>query len=344
MRPPSSPGPAAGRVPQRGARARTSGPEYRPWALHHGSYSDLLALSGDRYLARRTPGALHRRPHRVPGGPRVPVVAAVVRARRPVRLPPRVVHAPRRLPSSGAGRAAPHPGRQPLVAGRHAGVALYGVLNWDLVGIALLALARSRLGKWVAARARHRHQAVPGRRASRAAGAQVRARGRRWPSPSIVPFAIVARDNWWWFFRFNSRRPPDFSIWNAARTSRPSAPSTCSRSGWLASRPCSRACAPSRFHGVAFVIAVWMATNKVSSPQYSLWVFAAAALVSAPWRIWWALVVASIFDFACELWLYPRHALLLSGPVTVDGRRPHRGDAVARLVVLASPTGRGRAR
>ena len=65
--------------------------------------------------------------------------------------------------------------------------------------------------------------------------------------------------------------------------------------------------------GTAFVIAVWMTTNKVGSPQYALWVFAVAAMVSAPWPIFAALVAASMFDFSLELWLMPHHAARAAG-------------------------------
>jgi hypothetical protein len=69
--------------------------------------------------------------------------------------------------------------------------------------------------------------------------------------------------------------------------------------------------------GVALIVATWMTVNKVSSPQYSLWVFAVAALVAAPWSLFAALAAAAAFDFACELWLYPHHGLSLAPVVTV---------------------------
>jgi hypothetical protein len=206
------------------------------------------------------------------------------------------------------------PGANPWMLAAAPALALYGVLNWDLVGIALLlgALALgsgSLLGLGIVTKL------FP-------AAALPALPVRKWvPAAAVavainLPFAIVARDNWWWFFRFNSRRPPDFSIWNALHLTSVGAVNLLSL-GLVGVATLIALRAPSRLHGVGFVIAVWMAVNKVSSPQYSLWVFTAAALVSAPWRVWWALVVGSTFDFACELWLYPRHALLLSGPVTV---------------------------
>jgi len=290
------------------------GGDYRPWALHHASYSDLLALGGDRYLAGDHPvpyvddrieypvvlGFLLWLPSFAPGGQfgffllsSLFLAACLLAA----------LAALRRIPGTNVWLLAAAPA-----------LATYGLLNWDLVGIALLlgALALDRgslLGLGVATKL------FP------AAGLPALA-GRKWvPAAAVaiavnLPLAIVARDNWWWFFRFNSRRPPDFSIWNALHVTSVGVVNVLSL-GVVAVAMLLALRAPSRLHGVAFVIAVWMTVNKVSSPQYSLWVFAAAALVSAPWRIWWALVLASMFDFVCELWLYSRHSLTLSSVVLV---------------------------
>jgi hypothetical protein len=150
----------------------------------------------------------------------------------------------------------------------------------------------------------------------------MRSRGRgRWLAAAAaavavinIPIALIALGNWRHFFDFSSERPPDFSIWNALSIT--SVPiinaltlAILAAAALLAMRY-ARTPMAARY-AVAGILAVWLATNKVSSPQFSLWLFAATALVAAPLSIWLGLVAASTFDFACELWLYPRHALAL---------------------------------
>jgi hypothetical protein len=49
--------------------------------------------------------------------------------------------------------------------------------------------------------------------------------------------------------------------------------------------------------GTALVLVTWVATNKVWSPQYALYAFAAAALVSPPAWMFWALAAVSVVDY-----------------------------------------------
>ena len=49
--------------------------------------------------------------------------------------------------------------------------------------------------------------------------------------------------------------------------------------------------------GTAFVLVAWIATNKVYSPQYALYAFAAAALVSAPAWMFFLLSAVAAVDY-----------------------------------------------
>jgi len=49
--------------------------------------------------------------------------------------------------------------------------------------------------------------------------------------------------------------------------------------------------------GTALVLVVWVATNKVWSPQYALYAFAAGALVAGPRWLFVALAVVSVVDY-----------------------------------------------
>jgi hypothetical protein len=178
---------------------------------------------------------------------------------------------------------------------------LYGLMNWDLVGVALLVwgiaeFVRGRDGRagvavglaaatklfpalflagMVAERVREG-------RASRATRL-VAAAGAAWLAVDL-PFAILAPERWAFFFRFNSSRPPDVdSLWYAA----------CRRG--FGEVPCMptglvNALSLALFAGIAILVwrsavrrgaatwtlgfpllAVFFLANKVYSPQYDLW-------------------------------------------------------------------------
>jgi hypothetical protein len=307
------------------------GSDYRVWALHHGSYSDLLALSGDRYLGGHHPfpyvsdrieypvilGLLLWLPSYAPGGQFGFFLASSL------LLAAFLVASILLLITI--------PGANPWLLAATPALATYGLLNWDLVGIAFLVggiawfersgRSGALLGAGVATKL-FPAAAFP------AFVRSVRGR-RRWQWMAAaglavavinVPFAIVAFDNWRWFFTFNRQRPPDFAVWNAIHvTSVPVVNAlslACVAAAALFAWRYGTHPRAARL-GTALVIAVWMTVNKVSSPQYSLWVFAAAAMVGAPWPIFGALVAASMFDFSLELWLLPHHGLTLAPAVTV---------------------------
>jgi hypothetical protein len=49
--------------------------------------------------------------------------------------------------------------------------------------------------------------------------------------------------------------------------------------------------------GTALALTVWIATNKVWSPQYALYGFLAGALVAAPWSLFGPLTALSLLDY-----------------------------------------------
>jgi hypothetical protein len=131
----------------------------------------------------------------------------------------------------------------------------------------------------------------------------------------MVPFLMVARSNTLYFFRFNSARPSKDSIWvvldrvagasflsnHAVNTlSLLVVMAALAYGAWMVWR------APTPEHSQAMALATamaliaWMAVNKVWNPQYVLWVFAAAALVSMPARYGVALGILSVWDWGFE--------------------------------------------
>lgn len=307
---------------------------YRPWAFRHHSYSDLLAMTGDRYLGGGRPlpyledrveypvllGVLLWAPSFLPGGQAghfagsVLLLAACLLAS---------VWLLRRLPGAEAWWLAGTPA-----------IAYYGALNWDLVPIALLlaallALERGRataagaiaaLGVsvklWPIALAPAAIGALAGRR---------RWGSLLWPGAAFLlvtlavnlPFAWLAPENWSWFFRFNGARGAENSVWELFRLSDPAllnalgagflAASATVAAGvaWRASVRAGSAPGPEAQAaqaravrlGTALVLVVWIATNKVWSPQYALYAFTAGALAAAPAWLFVVLSVVSVVDY-----------------------------------------------
>ncbi|MGS0688205.1 glycosyltransferase family 87 protein [Nakamurella sp. GG22] len=164
-----------------------------------------------------------------------------------------------------------------------------------------------------------------------------------------VPVRLLYPDGWYEFIRLNSERPPEYDswyfiyatltgskIWDAAPGA--DAPTlvnllslglfllACTAIGWLALSAQRRP----RFAQLAFlVIAAFLLTNKVWSPQYSLWLLPLAVLALPRWRpllLWqaseaivWVLLMLSFAGVANKgLSIYPfinaallRDALLL---------------------------------
>jgi hypothetical protein len=139
-----------------------------------------------------------------------------------------------------------------------------------------------------------------------------------------LPVALAAFEGWSWFFRFNATRGAENSLWDALGV--PPGPLLEALSagplllaatfgGYAtarASRRASDSLAPlpprGRGQGVgagaraallatALVLVVWIATNKIWSPQYALYGFLAGALAAAPLPFFLVLSLASAVDF-----------------------------------------------
>jgi hypothetical protein len=299
------------------------GVPYRPWAFRAHSYSDLLAMSGDRYLN---------------GGRPFPYLED--RIEYPVLLG-LVLWAPSFLPGGQAGHLAGSAlllwacllasvwalrrlaGASPWWLAATPALAYYGVLNWDLLPIslllaALLALERGRPGGagalaalgvsaklWPVALL---PAALSDLASRRRWGAIARA-GAAFLGVTLavnLPFAVLAPAAWSWFFRFNGGRPAENSIWEVVRLGDPALLNLLSF-GWLAAAvavaavACRRAPEGARTRavrlGTALVLVTWIATNKVWSPQYALYAFAAGALVAAPGWLFATLAAVSVVDY-----------------------------------------------
>ncbi len=151
-----------------------------------------------------------------------------------------------------------------------------------------------------------------------------------------VPVLLAYPHGWYEFIRLNSERPPEYDswyfiyatltrskIWDAAPGA--DAPTlvnllslalfllACAAIGWLGLSAQRRP----RFAQLAFlVIAAFLLTNKVWSPQYSLWLLPLAVLALPRWRpllLWqaseaivWVLLMLSFAGVANKgLSIYP---------------------------------------
>lgn len=129
-----------------------------------------------------------------------------------------------------------------------------------------------------------------------------------------VPFMIAGFDGWKYFFTFSSERDEDFgSVWLALQTAGHgvAAPSLnryalgsflvlCMGIGALVLLAPRRP----RVAQVSFlVVAAFLLTNKVYSPQFVLWLLPLAVLARPRWRdiIWWQLAEAVYF---AAVWWY----------------------------------------
>lgn len=309
-----------------GRGAGHAGAGYRFWSFQHHCYSDIIAMHGDRYLG---------------GGRPVPYVEDRI------EYPPLLgllLWAPSFLgrgallhfTASYAFLAAclfvalwalaRTPGAAPYWLGATPAIVYYAGLNWDLLPIALLAtsllaLERRRLaGAGALAAAGVSAKLFPAVMVPPALGALA---GERSPGASLarfcgaglavtalvnVPLAIAAWDGWSWFFRFNSGRGAENSLWHALRV--PPGPllellstvplaATAAVGAWAAFRVARRGDDPGRAVrlGTALALLVWIATNKIWSPQYALYGFLAGALAAAPVAAFLALAAISVADF-----------------------------------------------
>ncbi|HSN92435.1 MAG TPA: hypothetical protein VLS93_14480 [Anaeromyxobacteraceae bacterium] len=297
---------------------------YRVWAFEHLCYSDVLSLGGDHYGA---------------GGRPVPFLED------PVEYPV-LLGLALWLPSFAPGGLAGHlaataalllasllaaiwalartPGAQPLWLAATPALAVYGLLNWDLLPVALLALAALALSRgraaWGGALAALGVSAklfpgvlVPPALAALAGGPDRRGALRFAAALGLAlvlvngPVAAFAWDGFTWFFRFNAGRGAENSAWHALglgpgplleALSLGPLLAASAYAAWGAARA-ARAGDPGRAVrlGASLALVAWIATNKVWSPQYALYGFLAAALAAAPARAFLPLSILALADF-----------------------------------------------
>lgn len=309
-----------------------AGPRYRRWAFDHHSYSDLVAMGGDRYLHGAHPlpylqdrieyppllGAALWLPSYVPGGPGAQFTAGFLF-----------------LAACGLASVAllcALPGTRPWWFAATPALAYYGALNWDLFPIALLlagvaAFERGRTaaaGAWVSLGASAKLWPVALAPAAAAAllrrrdgGALLRAAGAALAAFLAVnlPLLLLAPENWAWFWRFNAGRGAENSVYELLRLGAATralvrdvaflnaaslgalalAAGAAALAAWRAAGAGRAALVRAVRLGTALVVVVWIATSKVWSPQYALWAFAAGALAAAPgWLFGLHAVIAPI--------------------------------------------------
>jgi hypothetical protein len=309
-----------------------TGPRYRFWSFQHLCYSDVIAMHGDRYLGGGHPrpylddrieypvllGLALWLPHWVPGGAAAHFTVTYVFLALCLLA---ALLALERIP-----------GARPAWLATTPALVLYAGLNWDLLPIALLALATLQLSRGrvrgaaaatafgISAKLFPGVLVLPSAAALWAEGPP----GRRWhrlASPALVlaavllalnlPFALLAPEGWSWFFRFNAGRGAENSAWQAMGIP-PGPLLELLSSGPLlvASAFAFLAVAWSARRGgdagrvvrlgAALALTTWIATNKVWSPQYALYGFLAGALVAAPWSLFGPLVAVSLLDYWAE--------------------------------------------
>jgi uncharacterized membrane protein len=141
-----------------------------------------------------------------------------------------------------------------------------------------------------------------------------------------LPVAVLARDNWAWFFAFSQQRPANpESVWNMLLTATDNrildgpltsgeAPSVLNAVvavlllavaagvGWLVLRAPVRP----RVAQVAFLlVAAFLLLNKVYSPQYALWLLPLAVLARPRWRslLAWQATEAAVWGMTMLFYL-----------------------------------------
>jgi hypothetical protein len=312
------------------------GVPYRPWAFDHHSYSDILAMGGDRYFhgGRPTPYLDDRIEY-------PPLLAAALWLPSFVSREPAVYFtvtyaALAALALLTLRALARVPGANPWWFAGSLALVYYTGLNWDHLPIALtaaavLALSRARPGRagaWLALGASAK--LFPGALLPGILGALARRRAFAALAKSAAAFVVVtlavnlpaalaAPRSWSWFWRFNAGRHAENSIWEVLRhfpSLKPLAldaaflnavtfallaasAAFAAWGAWRASGPSASEATVSRAVCLALgiVLVSWAATNKVYSPQYALYVAFAGALAAAPAPLFWAVSAISALDY-----------------------------------------------
>jgi len=298
------------------------GVAYRPWAFSHHAYSDILAMSGDRYLNGGRPfpyledrieypvllGLLLWAPSWLPGGQWAHFTTSYLFLALCLAL--------------ALALLARLPGASPWWLGCTPALAYYAGLNWDLLPIALLVgavllLERRRPARAGAVTALGIAAKLWPVALLPAAVAALWRRDRR--SLAVgglalalvllalnLPFALRAPEGWSWFFRYNAGRLAENSIWEALGMRRSPAVDALALAllaaaalGAFAATLSAREEERDRAVrlGLALVLVAWIASNKVYSPQYALYAFAGAALVSPPAWLFFLLSAVAAVDY-----------------------------------------------
>jgi hypothetical protein len=200
-----------------------------------------------------------------------------------------------------------------------------GTLNWDLVPVAFatagtLAFLRGRdgrtgtlLGLGAVVKLYPGLLALPFALHRAAAGARDRAlrlvaiTGGIWLVANL-PFAILGSSGWGRFFRFNSRRPPDFdSVWEVLCHLRMCPPTPIVNilslvlavaGTWWAWRAAQRRSSDLPLWMLAFPLLVMiLLTGKVWSSQYSLWLLPWFAMTAVPWFLFVEYQLAEVAEY-----------------------------------------------
>lgn len=270
-------------------------------------------------------------------------------------------------------------------------VLLAGLINWDwfpvaLTSVGLLAWSRSRPGLagvllGLAIAAKFYPVVIFGpmallcwrRRRLPAYGKAFGAAALTWLVVNI-PFALAAPEEWSYFFRFSSERGEDYgSVWLAlsqlgigidAESLNTIAMAVlavlCAAIAWITLRSPT----PPRLAQLAFlVVAAFLVTNKVYSPQYVLWLLPLAVLARPRWRdfliwqatevvyfaaIWWYFAglepdtkALSIEAYTVAIGLHIAGVAYLSAVVVRDIWRPRADPVRADRAGAALPAGDG---
>ena len=238
-------------------------------------------------------------------------------------------------------------GSNPWLFAAAPALALYGTLNWDLLGVCLLVLSllllqrgRDGLGAATLALATAAKLfpivVLPVVVALRVADGRARSAARIiavFAATTLavnLPFAITGgpsgpiRSNWWYFYTFTAQRPPRATIWEPLLGGGADLVTTPLFVGGLAAIVILAVKARSRPGGILIPASaaalLWVfATAKVYSPQYALWIFAALAVAGAPVELAIAFGLVDLLLFASTFGpLYPVGPLVSEFPRAVE--------------------------
>lgn len=302
------------------------GPDYRSWAFSHQAYTDLLAMSADRYAGGESPlpyvqdrveypvlvGIALWLPSLVSSSSLFHLTASALGLMVCLWL---ALSALQRIPGAKVWWLAAFPA---LIE--------YGLINFDMMAVCLLCVAAAAyvqqkphrastaaaLGTWT--------KLFPIVVAPAAIADLARKKQWRdlrtaalafvgWSVAVNLPFALANYANWRWFWQFNARREGEgiWRLWPELHWKQLNALTAVmlgvavAYAMWCVVRAKPSAAdrdsmAPFR-SAVAFTIAAWILTNKAAQPQYVLYVAVGGAIAGLPIILMLPLAVAGMMDF-----------------------------------------------